>query len=545
MKRTLSRRSFLNISAQVAAAVALVDWNRIAVYAASMEPKKDYHTVIIGSGLGGLCCGAYLSKQNIPVTVIEQRNVSGGYACSFDRDGGRFTFDVSLHGMAANNNAVARILDDLGVSKRLELVELSEIYHLITPALDISLPQRNPDAYAELIGTFFPSEKEGIQSFIKAVVAVAEEADKLHRNGMPPKIFFPIKYPKLYDLFNKSLAVYMSEYVKIPAVQNILSSLWDFHGLPPSKVSALYYAVSKGDFLKNGTYYIKQRCRDLSDYLAEVIEQSGGRVLYNTTVDQILVKDGSVSGVRCDTTGEVVRARAVVSNANVLDTFQKMIAPGAVDSKYVEALSSYRPSLSTFIVWLGLNKEIRGQIGAAGIQVLSRHGPEEDYSACIKGDIETVSYRISAYDNIYEGYSKPGTSTLRIFCLSGYEPWKPYETDYRAGRKKAYYRQKEMWTRILVRRAEKIIPGLADMIEIEEAASPLTNRRFTRNVGGAVYGFEQSVENAYLKRIDHRTPVKGLYLSSAWCNPGGGFSGVLIAGQLCFGKMMKDWGNGK
>ena len=124
--------------------------------------------------------------------MIEQRNVSGGYACSFDRDGGRFTFDVSLHGMAANNNAVARILDDLGVSKRLELVALSEIYHLITPALDISLPQRNPDAYAELIGTFFPSEKEGIQSFIKAVVAVAEEADKLHRNGMPPKIFFPV-----------------------------------------------------------------------------------------------------------------------------------------------------------------------------------------------------------------------------------------------------------------------------------------------------------------------------------------------------------------
>lgn len=156
-----------------------------------------------------------------------------------------------------------------------------------------------------------------------------------------------------------------------------------------------------------------------------------------------------------------------------------------------------------------------------------------------------MSYRISVYDNIYEEYSKPGTSTLRIFCLSGYEPWKPYETDYRAGRKKAYYRQKEMWTRILVRRAEKVIPGLADMIEIEEAASPLTNRRFTRNVGGAVYGFEQSVENAYLKRIDHRTPVKGLYLSSAWCNPGGGFSGVLIAGQLCFGKMMKDWGNGK
>ena len=80
------------------------------------------------------------------------------------------------------------------------------------------------------------------------------------------------------------------------------------------------------------------------------------------------------------------------------------------------------------------------------------------------------------------------------------------------------------------------------MIEIEEAATPLTNWRFTRNTNGAVYGFEQSVENAYLKRIDHRTPVKGLYLASAWCNPGGGFAGVLLAGQLAFSKVMEDWG---
>lgn len=534
----------MNISAKVAAALAILDWNSVAAYAAGMGPKDDYPTVIIGSGLGGLCCGAYLAKQGIPVTVIEQRDVAGGYACSFDRHDGRFTFDVSLHGMAANNNAAARILDDLGVLNRLELVELSEIYHLVTPALGISLPQRNPDAYAELVGAFFPSEKEGIRKFIKEVVAVSEEADQLHRNGMPPEIFFPIKYPKLYNLLDKNLAEYMNEYVKIPAVQNILSSLWDFHGLPPSRVSALYYAVSKGDFLKNGSYYIKRRCRDLSNDLVEVIEQSGGRVLYDATVDQILLKDGAVSGVRCHT-GEVVLARAVVSNANVLDTFQKLLAPDAVDRKYVDALSSYRPSLSTFIVWLGLNKEIRGQIGAAGIQVLSNLGPEEDYLASIKGEIETVSYRISEYDNIYEGYSKPGTSTLRIFCLSSYEPWKRFETDYRAGRKTAYYRQKDRWTRILVQRAERLIPGLGDMIEIEEAATPLTNWRFTRNVGGAVYGFEQSVENAYLKRIDHRTPLKGLYLSSAWCSPGGGFAGVLIAGQLCFEKMMQDWGAGK
>ena len=45
-----------------ATAVAL-DLKKISAFAERMGPKKDYPTVIIGSGLGGLCCGAYLAKQ--------------------------------------------------------------------------------------------------------------------------------------------------------------------------------------------------------------------------------------------------------------------------------------------------------------------------------------------------------------------------------------------------------------------------------------------------------------------------------------------------
>jgi phytoene dehydrogenase-like protein len=80
------------------------------------------------------------------------------------------------------------------------------------------------------------------------------------------------------------------------------------------------------------------------------------------------------------------------------------------------------------------------------------------------------------------------------------------------------------------------------MIEVREAATPLTNQRYTGNTQGAIYGFEQSMDNAFMNRIDNRTPVKGLYLASAWGNPGGGFTGVLMAGQNTFRKMMEDWG---
>jgi len=61
-----------------------------------MKTKKDYPAVVISAGLGGLCAAAYLAREGIPVTVVEQHSIPGGYASSFDRAKGRFIF--RLHG---------------------------------------------------------------------------------------------------------------------------------------------------------------------------------------------------------------------------------------------------------------------------------------------------------------------------------------------------------------------------------------------------------------------------------------------------------------
>jgi len=539
--KKLSRRSFITMSALSTVFFAL-DWKKISAYAASMGPKKDYPTVIIGAGLGGLCCGAYLAKQNIPVTVVEQYSSPGGYATAFDRAGGKFTFEVSLHGMAARNNAAARILTDLGILERLELVQLPEIYRLDTPDLKITIPQGDPEAYIRLLTKHFPAEEGGIRDFVHEVVGIAEEADRLYRKGKFSKVLFAVQYPKMFKAHNKTLAELINKHIKDPALQTILASLWDFHGLPPSKVSALYYGVATGDSLKNGTYYIKLRSRDLSYGLTKLIESSGGQIIYETLVEKILVKNGAVEGVVLRG-GKALPARAVVSNANALTTLKEMVPQEAMPPDYLKPLAGYRPSLSTFIVWLGLSKEVKGKIDGSGFQIASGRGPEADYQSCLKGEVEKIPFRVSVYDNIFDGYSKLGTSTLRIFCLTGYGPWRQFETDYRAGRKNAYHREKARWTNILIRRAEeKVVPGLSSIVDVKEAATPLTNWRFTQNVEGAIYGFEQSMDNAYIDRIDNRTPIKGLYLASAWSYPGGGFSSVLLGGQMTFRKMMADWG---
>ena len=545
-EKSISRRSFLTISAVTASSIAL-DMGKVEAYASKMGPKGDYPTVIIGAGLGGLCCGAYLARQGIPVTVVEQHSVPGGYATSFDRAGGKFTFEVSLHGTSINNhNGPHRILKNLGVLDQIELVALPEVYRLKGPDLDISVPQKDPEAYIQLLAKHFPEEAEGIRGFVGKMIELSEEVECYGRKGTFTKtvlkIIFPIQFPNMWNIRNKTLGHLLDEYIHDPAAKGVLSALWGYYGLPPSKLSAFYYANATGGYLKNGSFSIRNRSQDLSYALAGVIENSGGKILYETAAAKIRVKEGRVEGVELSD-GRNLDARAVVSNTSALTTFKNLLPPGSIPMDYMKKLGAYRPSLSSFLVWLGLNRELRRKIKGFSTHVTGSLDAEKDYKACLKGEIDKGSFGVAIYDNLFEGYSSAGTSSLMLIFLCGYEPWRKFEEDYRAGRKEAYYKEKDRWANILIQRAEKeVIPGLSSMIEVKEAATPLTNWRYTGNTEGAIYGFEQSMDNAFMNRIKNKTPIKGLYLASAWGNPGGGYAGVLHAGEWTFRKMMEDWG---
>lgn len=535
-----SRRRFLKLATLGAVGLASIGRPRAAEH---INKKTDIKpkVVVIGAGLGGLCCGAHLARRGFTVTVVERHRVPGGYASAFSR--GRFNFEVSLHGTALADNAAGRMLEELGVSKRIDLVQLPDVYRHVTPDLDITVPQKDPDAFIRLLGEHFPDEKEGIAGFVNDMVATAEAFDNLDRyQNAPLKLLTSLPFWTLLKIRNKTLAELLDGYVEDPAAREALVALWGYYGLPPSKLSAFYFMLATGGYLRDGSYYIRPRSKSLSTALADVIEEAGGKVLYSSSVKKIDVKDGSVEGVVL-ADGTALPAHVVVSNANAPDTFTKMLPPTAVPHDYREKLAQYRPSLSSFIVWLGLNQDVTKIVKSYNTHVGSGRGPEADYRSCLKGEVDRGAFTVALYDNLFEGYSEPGSSTLQILFLSGFEPWRRFEADYKAGRKAAYREQKAEWAETLIRRAEEtVVPGLSSMIEVREAATPLTNWRYTRNPEGAIYGFEQATNNAFFTRIQNRTPVKGLYLASAWGFPGGGYVGVLTGGQQASQNIVNDWG---
>jgi phytoene dehydrogenase-like protein len=544
--KRITRREFLGVSAMAAASTALccTSLNISKKLEALRDKKKypsQYPTVVIGAGLGGLTCAVFLARAGFPVTVLEQHDVPGGYATSFKR--GDYDFEVSLHATSVKNNAIHDMYRDLGLLEKIELVELERSHRVLSPEYDIILPDCDPDAYVDLLSSKFPQERKGIKGFVGEIIGIHNETYKLYRTirekGDFVRATFPLQYPKMWNVRSKTLAQLLDDHVKDRRVRGILSYLWGYYGLPPSRLSGFLYATATGDYLKNGSYYIKSRSQSLSNALADIIRESGS-VLLGTSAESIIARGGVVSGVRT-ADGKIIPARIVVSNANVPDTFNRMLSTDLDCSDYLKKLSGYRPSISAFNVWLGLKGELRGKIPGCCIHVSTGDDSDTSYGNALKGDFGKNGFGVAVYDNYFKGYSIPGRSTVSIIQLSGYEPWRSFERDYFAGRKREYLRVKDRIAKELIHRAEKyVIPDLSSMIEVVESSTPLTNLRYTRNPEGAIYGYEQSMDNSFMNRIENNTPVKGLYLASAWGNPGGGYSGVMRCGANTFKRIVDE-----
>ncbi|MBI4965131.1 MAG: NAD(P)/FAD-dependent oxidoreductase [Desulfomonile tiedjei] len=538
----INRRVFLRASALWATAAAL--HVPVVTPASAQRPKEgEYDAIVIGAGLGGLTFAGYMAKQGFKVLVLEHHDVPGGYATTFTRDRGRFTFDVSLH-QTALGGAGKAILTDLGVLDKVRFYRASELFRVLGTGVDVTCPGGDPKAFEQVLLEKFPQEKKGIQGFMADATGVSEETEKLFEEGeltTLKKALFPLRFPRLWAARKKTLADYLNEYTTNPSLKSVMSVLCGYYGLPPSKLSGFLYMTATGGYFRYGGSYPAGGSQAISNAITELIESKGGQVRLGTRVAQVLTKDGRAMGVKTSG-GESLTAKAVAANCSIVSLFSDMLPGAPVPSDYLQRLRALKPSVSSFQVWLGLNKDITDTVKDSHVFLQAEQDPEKAHQYCLEARADKSNIGVCIYNNIAKELSPPGTTTLSITFITGYEPWKRFEQDYFAGKKTEYNARKKEITETLIRRVEEqLIPGLRTMIAVQESATPLTNVRYTLNTAGAIYGLEQSMDNSFMTRILNRTPIKGLYLSSAWGDPGGGYTGVLIGGKRAFGMLMEDW----
>jgi all-trans-retinol 13,14-reductase len=80
---------------------------------------------------------------------------------------------------------------------------------------------------------------------------------------------------------------------------------------------------------------------------------------------------------------------------------------------------------------------------------------------------------------------------------------------------------------------------LREHIVWKEAASPVSQERFTRSTGGTSYGIEMSCTQAGPMRMGPRTEIEGLFLCGASRPSGPGIPGVMSSGIQTAGEVLE------
>jgi all-trans-retinol 13,14-reductase len=536
----LPRREFLKMLAS-AFSVSAIDWDAFPLARAAAN-SDNYDAIVIGAGLGGLSCGAAFARQGFRVLVIEQHDKPGGYATAFSRPGG-FLFDVSLHSTTVGErDGVYNLIQGFPEITEIEFLPHPSLFRAIYPDYDIRVAQRNLKAFMATLSGLFPEEHEGITGLFEDCEGLVGDIRRLSAaHGEVDLSRFPVEFPSLFRYHSSTWGMMLDARIKAPRLKAILSGQWGYYGLPPSRLSCFYYAMPFLGYLTGGGFYPRGRSQDISNALAGIIGKHGGSVLLKASVEKILVKEGKASGV-VTSDGTEFKSRVVVSNANPFDTFRRMVDDQAILAEYESRWPKYSVSLSCFQVFLGLKSDLVKRLGITDSEIFIEpsYDPDASYRKALRGEIG--GFGITLYDNIYRGYSPPGKNTINLLTLQGYERWEKFEADYASGNKTEYAREKKRLADQLIANAEAaLLPGLREAIEVQDAATPLTNLRYTRNTRGAIYGWDQTVNNSGSTRVGHATPIKNLYLAGAWSRPGHGYGAVIPSGLECFAEIMKTW----
>ncbi|MBI5078613.1 NAD(P)/FAD-dependent oxidoreductase [Candidatus Saganbacteria bacterium] len=487
------------------------DWN-IKMNPARKKQEDEYDVIVVGAGIGGLTAGVLLSKRGCRVLMLEQHSKVGGYWVSFRRRD--FTFSAGVIDVSGlwEKGPVAYLLREAGLKKEDFFVRNTVKYFL--KGREIAIPP-GLEGTVKVLSSHFPDEEESISRFFEEAKMAYEECYReagIFGAPLPPyllakafggeKVFnYPREHPHFYNYLNKTFKDKLDEFFKNENLKSLLGGLWGYTGAPPEKTSALMGLTVWMSYLMHGGYFPRGGPRALVDVLHDFIQHHGGEVLTGQKVDQIVVENKTVRGIKAG--GRFFKSPLIAADANARTVFLELVGEGNLGKKFVSYIKGLKMSISCLVVYLGIEGD------------LSR------YPVLMK-DVEG-GYEIVVISNADKNLAPAGKSAALILTSANYYDFPPRGTKEYAEKKKELAAQ-------AVRKAEKLIPGLGERVIFQEAATPRTMERYVLMPEGALYSFEQSVE---VERPYFKTPVKGLYLVGASTFPGGGTEGAVISGIIC------------
>ncbi|WP_235184074.1 1-hydroxycarotenoid 3,4-desaturase CrtD [Hymenobacter sp. IS2118] len=476
---------------------------------------------VIGAGIAGLATAVRLAVTGRPVTVFEASGTFGGKMHQFSLPGEyRFDAGPSLFTLPQLVDDIFRLAgrepSDYFRYERLDPItnyffadgtrltawsdgqkfaaEVEE--KLGTPAAAVTqFLGRSHKAYDATAGTFLHKSLHKASTYLspETLKAVAALPSLGLLGTMHQRHAQAFTDPRLVQLFDRYATYNGSDPYQAPATLSMIPHLE--HGI--------------GAFYPEGGIYA------IASSLARLAEEFGVKFRYNEPVEEIVVAEGRVTGVR--TAQDVYDFGQVVSNMDVVPTYRRLLPREPAPER---TLSQPRSSSALIFYW-GIAREFP-ELDLHNIFFSADY--QREFQAIFQD--KTVADDVTVYVNIT-------SKKTPADAPAGHENWfvmvnVPHDQgqDWDALTAK---------TRAVVLRklSQALGTDLAPLIAAEKVWTPPGIAADTSSFGGALYGSSSNnALAAFLRHPNFSGRLEGLYFCGGSVHPGGGIPLCLLSAKI-------------
>lgn len=501
-----------------------------------------WDAIIVGAGLGGLTCAAYLAATGHRVVVLESHTWSGGNSHVFRRLR-RYEFDVGVHyvGDCGPDGIVPALLGGLGVADRVPFRQLDPdcFDRIIVEDRTVRVPA-DWDQYLQRVLAVVPDHREQVEAVLDILRRVAaEQRDSLLAgpDRRPADVLAATETTRKWG--RRRLRELFDAHDLSHIARTVLAAQSPNYGLSPSLATVSTHAVVTDHYLR-GAYYPVGGGQHLAAALVEVITAHGGLVLTRAEVTRIDVVDGAARGVVL-ADGTTVSAPLVVSNADYRHTVQDLVGASHFSAAVQQRTRQATMGLPFSVVYLVLDSPLAAA-HESNVWWYPTADIDDMYDGIETSDDPQVPFLFisfaSAKDPESGGACPPGQTNLQLMSI-----WPPRRWEHVLSltgpayrHRREYLAEKQLFTDAVLDAGERALGPLRNRIAYLEAATPLTQQRYTGSSGGTPFGL--ATWGPGTARPDTATGITGLYVVGQNTRYGSGVTGVMVSGTACAGTIL-------
>ncbi|MFC5285160.1 1-hydroxycarotenoid 3,4-desaturase CrtD [Pedobacter alpinus] len=476
--------------------------------------------IIVGAGLAGIASAIRLSIKGYEVAVYEANDYAGGKLSDFKQGDFRFDAGPSLFTMP---QYVDELFELAGKNPKddFEYEKLDTICKYFWDDKTTLTAFADVDKFATEVEENTKSDAKELKNFLKKSETIYDITHEVflekslhllntYTNTNTAKSF--LRFGEI-DAF-RTMAKANQSFFKDDKMVQYANRFATYNGSNPYKAPATLNIIPHLE-QNFGAYFPKGGMYAITKSLVKLAEDLGVVFKYNIIVDDIVVEDKIVKGIKVKQ--QFIAADVVISNMDVYFTYKKLLK----DQKQPQQILKQERSSSALIFYWGIKQEFK-QLSLHNIFFSNNY--KQEFEAIFKD--ESICNDPTVYVNISSKYhiedAPKGCENWFTMVNVPNNTGQNWETLIAETRKN-----------IIKKLNKNLEVDLENLIENESILDPRTIESKTSSFRGSLYGTSSNNQfAAFLRHANFSKQIKNLYFVGGSVHPGGGIPLALLSAKI-------------